>query len=370
MPSRRQGAAPNLHLSVGRHTYRSCRHQTAALVGIFNDVQQTGWRYQITATNMRHMWGIAGSHQVQFLDALHRDHAEVEDRIRTNKAMGLHNLPSASWQINTAWMLAANLAADLNAWLRLLTLHDQDDLTDAESDTMRVRLYHLPARLAHHARRRWLRIETTWPWASAFTTCWERLIDLSGRQVDWREQLGTAISPEDTFEVACLPFVTIGLCHHGVIAINVAEQSSAPFPSHKRHGLRDAPTFRIGEGDDNVARFPRIVHESPPVALSICCGLPCRLEGVVGGRKIGRFVRVGGELTEEAERAGASAVRALKRTRIRGSRRRASEGSNCERCRNHCGSDQLTGLHCLLLFLFEASSTKPGLDPSLETECS
>ncbi|MGW1801492.1 transposase [Streptomyces sp. NPDC001984] len=115
------------------------------------------------------MWGIAGSHQIQFLDALHRDHAEVEDRIRTGKAMGLHNLPSQSWQINTGWMLAANLVADLDTWLRLLTLHDSEDLTGAEPDTMRFRLYHLPA------RRRYLRIERTWPWASAFTTSWTRL---------------------------------------------------------------------------------------------------------------------------------------------------------------------------------------------------
>ncbi|MGW1008245.1 hypothetical protein [Streptomyces sp. NPDC002520] len=40
---------------------------------------------------------------------------------------------------------------------------------------MRFRLYHLPARLADHARRRWLRIDATWPWAEAFTTCWQRL---------------------------------------------------------------------------------------------------------------------------------------------------------------------------------------------------
>ncbi|MGW1171859.1 hypothetical protein ACWD42_42110, partial [Streptomyces sp. NPDC002550] len=51
--------------------------------------QETGWRYSITATNFRHMWGIAGSHQIQFLDALHRDHAEVEDLVRTNKAIEL-----------------------------------------------------------------------------------------------------------------------------------------------------------------------------------------------------------------------------------------------------------------------------------------
>lgn len=137
--------------------------------------QRTGWRCCITATNIGRMWGIAGSEHAQFLDVLHRSHAGVEDRVRTNKAMGLGNLPSASWEANRGWMLAANLAADLDAWLRLLALHDIDDLADAEPDTMRFRPYHLPTRLADHARRRWLRIERTWPWAGAFTTCWQRL---------------------------------------------------------------------------------------------------------------------------------------------------------------------------------------------------
>jgi hypothetical protein len=140
--------------------------------------KKTGWRYCITATNIGRMWGIAGSGHAQFLDVLHRSHASVEDRVRTNKAMGLDNLPSASWEVNRGWMLAANLAADLDAWLRLLALHDIDDLADAEPDTMRFRLYHLPARLADHARRRFLRIERTWPWAQAFTACWHRLIAL------------------------------------------------------------------------------------------------------------------------------------------------------------------------------------------------
>ncbi|MFJ9752959.1 hypothetical protein [Streptomyces chartreusis] len=53
--------------------------------------KKTGWRYCITATNVRHMWGIAGSGHAQFLDVLHRSHASVEDRVRTNKAMGLGN---------------------------------------------------------------------------------------------------------------------------------------------------------------------------------------------------------------------------------------------------------------------------------------
>jgi hypothetical protein len=105
--------------------------------------KKTGWRYCITATNIRHMWGIAGSGHAQFLDVPHRSHAGVEDRVRTNKAMGLGNLPSASWEVNRGWMLAANLAADLDARVRLLALHDTD-LADAEPDTMRFRLYHPP----------------------------------------------------------------------------------------------------------------------------------------------------------------------------------------------------------------------------------
>jgi hypothetical protein len=140
--------------------------------------KKTGWRYCVTATNIRHMWGVAGSGHSQFLDVLHRSHATVEDRVRTNKAMGLGNLPSASWEVNRGWMLTANLSADLDAWVRLLALHDVDGLADAEPDSMRLRLYHVPARLAVHARRRWLRIDATWPWATAFTTCWHRLTTL------------------------------------------------------------------------------------------------------------------------------------------------------------------------------------------------
>lgn len=93
--------------------------------------------------------------------------------------MGLHNLPSKSWTVNQAWMLTANLAADLDTWLRLLALHDRPGLADAEPDTIRFRLYHLPARLSRHARRRWLRIETTWPWVQAFTTAWTQINGLT-----------------------------------------------------------------------------------------------------------------------------------------------------------------------------------------------
>jgi hypothetical protein len=143
--------------------------------------KKAGWKYSITCTNIPDsgIEGVAGSHHPQYIDVLHRDHATVEtDGVRTAKAMGLRNLPSKTWQVNKGWVLAANIAADLTAWARLLGLHDQDDLKDAEPDTLRYRLWHTPARLVRHARKRILKISPDWPWKNAFLTCWQRLCAL------------------------------------------------------------------------------------------------------------------------------------------------------------------------------------------------
>jgi hypothetical protein len=53
------------------------------------------------------------------------------------------------------------------------------DLKDAEPDTLRCRLWALPASLTRHARARVLKISRTWPWKDAFLTCWRRLSTLS-----------------------------------------------------------------------------------------------------------------------------------------------------------------------------------------------
>ena len=140
----------------------------------------TGWRYSIIVTNIPDTGipGVPGSHHAQFTDVLHREHAVVEDNVRVNKAMGLRALPSKTWIVNCGWVLAANIAADLSAWCRLLGLYDCEDLKDAEPDTLRYRLWHLPARLARHARQRVLKISRTWPWKEAFLACWQRLCAL------------------------------------------------------------------------------------------------------------------------------------------------------------------------------------------------
>jgi hypothetical protein len=171
--ARAQAWTPGLRL-IARRTRPSRRHQ-AKLTAL---ERKTGWRYAIVATNISRIWGVPGSHHPQWIDALHRSHATVEDRVRTNKAMGLRNLPSQSWTVNRGWVLAANIAADIDAWTRLLGLHDQPDLAHAEPETLRYRLWHLPGKLTTHARRRWLTISGTWPWADAFTLCWHRLSTL------------------------------------------------------------------------------------------------------------------------------------------------------------------------------------------------
>ncbi|GAQ59603.1 IS1380 family transposase [Streptomyces acidiscabies] len=171
--NRREGWLDGMRLIV-RRVRPSGRH-TENLTDL---EKKTGWKYSIVATNITRLWGIAGSHQIQWIDALHRHHAVVEDRVRTNKAMGLHNLPAKSWTGNRSWMLAANIAADLDAWLRLLALHDQEGLADAEPQTMRMRIYHQAGRLARHARVRRLRLDASWPWSTAFALAWNRLTRL------------------------------------------------------------------------------------------------------------------------------------------------------------------------------------------------
>jgi hypothetical protein len=135
----------------------------------------SGWRYQITATNIARMAAVPGSHQPFFIDVLYRQRGgAAEHGVRTGKATGLARLPSKMWNVNAAWMLAANIANDLAAYTRLLGFAGTP-LADAAIDTLRFRILHLPARLVRHARTRTLRIPADWPWAKAFTEAWRRL---------------------------------------------------------------------------------------------------------------------------------------------------------------------------------------------------
>jgi hypothetical protein len=128
--------------------------------------ERDGYRYQAFATNT-----IRG--QLAFLEARHRAHARVEDRIRHAKDSGLGRFPSREYAINTAWTHIVAIAADLIAWLRLLAL--TGDLAKAEPKALRYRVLHVPARLTHGARKRRLRLPATWPWVTAIITAFQRI---------------------------------------------------------------------------------------------------------------------------------------------------------------------------------------------------
>ena len=69
--------------------------------------ERDGWRYTAFVTNTT-------TGALQWLEARHRAHARVEDRIRCAKDTGLRRLPSREFAINAAWCTAVAIAADLH----------------------------------------------------------------------------------------------------------------------------------------------------------------------------------------------------------------------------------------------------------------
>ena len=61
-------------------------------------------------------------------------------------------VPHREYGINTTWLLAVAIAADLTAWLRLLAL--PETLKTCEPKALRYRFLHIPARLTTSGRRR------------------------------------------------------------------------------------------------------------------------------------------------------------------------------------------------------------------------
>ena len=135
------------------------RPHPGAQLSLFEE--RDGWRYQAFVTNTT-------TGQLAFLEARHRAHARVEDRIRHAKDTGLGRFPSREFDINQALLMLVQIAADLTAWTRLLALTgDAKTLALCEPKALRYRFLHVPARLTHSARQRRLRIPESWPWAAA-----------------------------------------------------------------------------------------------------------------------------------------------------------------------------------------------------------
>ena len=125
-----------------------------------------GHRFQVFITNQP-------DPDPAVLEARHRPHAHVEDRIRTAKASGLRNLPFADFGANDAWLTLVMIAQTLVCWAQALLL--DGDCKLAEPKTLRYRLWHTAGRIVRHARRLIVRIDRAWPWAADLVAAFGRL---------------------------------------------------------------------------------------------------------------------------------------------------------------------------------------------------
>jgi hypothetical protein len=125
-----------------------------------------GWRYQVFLTD-------SPDDDLSYLEARHRGHARVEDRIRAGKDMGLRNLPFFEFANNAVWLEVVLIAQDLLAWVQGLCLTGK--LARAEPKGLRFMVLHMAGRLVWGGRRATLRLQEDWPWVGALLRAFARL---------------------------------------------------------------------------------------------------------------------------------------------------------------------------------------------------
>ena len=130
----------------------------------FSDVD--GHRFQCFITDQH-------GEDIAALELLHRQHAEVEDRVKTFKATGAERLPFHAFSANAAWLELSLLGHDIMIWTQALTLEGEHAI--CEPKRLRYRILHVAGQLTRHARRTTLHLPADWPWASAILRAFNRL---------------------------------------------------------------------------------------------------------------------------------------------------------------------------------------------------
>jgi hypothetical protein len=124
----------------------------------YNLFDPHGMRHQALLTNSK-------DPDIAYLEARHRLHARVEDRIKEAKECGLSNFPCSNFQANRVWLLLA--------WARRLCL--PGEFLEAAPKRLRYQLLHVAGRLARSGRRSTLRLDARWPWAPHLAAAFTRL---------------------------------------------------------------------------------------------------------------------------------------------------------------------------------------------------
>lgn len=130
----------------------------------FTDID--GRRYQVFLTDHP-------DPDICFLEAVYRGRGRAEKSICDAKDLGLANLPSADFAINTAWVTLVAIAQDLLAWTRILCL--TGDLQRAEPKRLRYCLLHTAAVLARSGHTTKMHFAAGWPWTPHLVDAFAKL---------------------------------------------------------------------------------------------------------------------------------------------------------------------------------------------------
>lgn len=107
------------------------------------------------------------------LELRHRQHARVEDRIRTWKDTGAARQPYWDAPANEAWLNTTLIALLLISWAQLIGFHGE--LAKAEPATFRTRILHIAGQTATRARQLVLHLDAHWPWTPEAVAGYQRI---------------------------------------------------------------------------------------------------------------------------------------------------------------------------------------------------
>jgi hypothetical protein len=149
-----------------RGTRLICRRERPHPGAQLSFTDHEGYRFQCLITDQ------AGT-DLAVLEAHHRSHARVEDRIREGRACGLANLPFREFGPNEVWLELALCSQDLLAHARALVL--AGELARCEPKRLRHRLLHVAGKITRSGRRATLHLPRCWPWAEALLAAFARV---------------------------------------------------------------------------------------------------------------------------------------------------------------------------------------------------
>jgi hypothetical protein len=136
----------------------------------FNLFDPLGYRHQVFICD-------SADPDIAYLEARHRGHARVEDRIRCAKDTGLRNLPFPAFANNACWVELVLMAQDLMAFTQGLVLNDE--LARVEPKRFRYTLLHVAGRITTTGREATLHLQSEWPWARQLADAFTKLRGLS-----------------------------------------------------------------------------------------------------------------------------------------------------------------------------------------------